>query len=387
MTQDLGISASALATDGLWRASATAQSRPLTGQETSNWHHSPRNRDNLDSAPEKTSSAHSVPSTSIDVAFPESRNIRMPSRTGVPFKFYNVRSSDIRLSPIPATATEDSTPETSLIDEWYTSLIPPELLQPLAPSAQKDDYSSFMYEAMKSFTTPYLELFASTFPPAGGSHEASTSSTIHHDVQAHPSTKAHYRYEDIVSNSGPQYSGLYYRTPPATTPEPFDGRSKIPSRGIVSTQGDTSSLPRQILVEIEATDNSNTPVALSPCSSVGKTANNEIHEMVKQAQAIAAQSESKTAVIQCGWDGCTERTLLNELPEHLGSAHHVELRGDKKVRCLWSHGEQCKSEIMGKSMRKHLLIHGRCGLGVKCPTCGRGFEAANLLECHLVGNR
>ncbi|KAJ6451919.1 hypothetical protein C8R45DRAFT_1124277 [Mycena sanguinolenta] len=332
-----------MATDVKWRwTSATEPSHPHTGQTPINSPHLRRDRNNLDSksALHNAGSLHPVPSPNIGGApFPERQTIRMPYRTSVS-KFHTARSADAqsvssaRPQSVPATGTQESCTSTSPLtetlpvgDECYAIRIPSGLLHPLCSSAE-DHYSRFMFEAMKNFTTPYLELFWDKSSPAAGSHEASTSTTIHPDVQAHSSTKAPSRYRDIVSSTAAQYPKSHYRTPPGATPEPFNYEepSKPAPTTLTPIQRDTCSLRRQILVEIEPTGN--TPAA---CPSVGNLDNNEIREMAKQAQTLAAQSESKTAEVQCRWDGCTERTLLNELPEHLRSAHNVDCRGNEKV--------------------------------------------------------
>ncbi|KAF7342902.1 hypothetical protein MSAN_02006600 [Mycena sanguinolenta] len=213
-----------------------------------------------------------------------------------------------------------------------------------------------MCEAMKTYTTPYLD-FAAVPPPEA--------------IEAHPSsTKAQSPYTDSVANLGAKNPGSYYPTPPATTAEHFGGFSKLPPTGFAPNEC-ISSVRRQTLTKIHPIENR--AVAASPCASAGKFKKKESREMAKKAQELAAASEM--AVVQCSWNGCAEIIRLKTLPAHLRTTHDVDFseRKKEKVRCLWSRGQPCKSEILAKSLRPHVQSHAKNVLFVKCPTCAQDF--------------
>ncbi|KAJ7246806.1 hypothetical protein B0H12DRAFT_1125875 [Mycena haematopus] len=168
---------------------------------------------------------------------------------------------------------------------------------------------------------------------------------------------------------------------PTIAQAPVDGPSRLPASGPVRTQHgprNTDPFRRGILVKRDPLEN-----GLATICAGANLKKKEIRDITKQAR-IAAESE-EGASVQCRWNGCTENVLLAALLAHLQTTHDVEFPQSKKVRCLWSRGHVCQSEILGRTLRTHVLSHGKNDLAVKCPKCGQNLDCADTLERHLAG--
>ncbi|KAF7334950.1 hypothetical protein MVEN_02244900 [Mycena venus] len=174
-------------------------------------------------------------------------------------------------------------------------------------------------------------------------------------------------------------------TTPATTPEPVDGPSRVPSSGPVR-----SSRQRRPHIDSQSNwlgtsglrikmETFGSVEAADPCPSVG-TAN--VEQLLQQARDTQVQ---KFATVRCSWNGCTETIILADLKNHLLDDHHLR-DAKEKVQCLWGSGFGCASEPMqAGSLAKHVLSQKHLDVHVRCPTCGQGYQRREGLRKHLLG--
>ncbi|KAJ7670765.1 hypothetical protein DFH06DRAFT_141796 [Mycena polygramma] len=122
-----------------------------------------------------------------------------------------------------------------------------------------------------------------------------------------------------------------------------------------------------------------------PCPTAGTFSEDEVTEKVAVANKLR-----DTIPIKCDWDNCTQTVAVDDLLEHLRSAHRVPKSG--RTLCKWGLGagkeggcDESKAPMVASGVKKHLLSSKHLAGPLPCPLCGKVFHRSDALKLHLRG--
>ncbi|KAJ7719214.1 hypothetical protein B0H14DRAFT_3629319 [Mycena olivaceomarginata] len=167
-------------------------------------------------------------------------------------------------------------------------------------------------------------------------------------------------------------------TTPATTPEPVDGPSRLPSSGPARLHRNIRRSQHHGTWQV-GTSFHITQAPLAPCPSIRTLTKLEITQVVKAA--CKAQVAGKE-MVRCGWEKCTVEIRRSALVDHLRVVHALDFASKTKGACGWD--SKCKW-IQASSLRKHFLEKHLDLPPVACPTCTSTFGRGDSLRRHLEG--
>ncbi|KAK7001874.1 hypothetical protein R3P38DRAFT_3045181 [Favolaschia claudopus] len=98
-------------------------------------------------------------------------------------------------------------------------------------------------------------------------------------------------------------------------------------------------------------------------------------------QTKKAAWDEPTANATCGWEGCSVEIQVEDIWDHIKTAHKFECRmADRELRCgwVWSDGKACAKKMKGSSMKKHVVnTHAKPTVFIQC-RCGVSLQERGL---------